>query len=55
MRLLRVYKERESSTWYWSCAVPFCGANDWAAGGQPGALRAGTRHLARHRTVGFRR
>lgn len=55
LRPLTVYKDPSSGTWYWSCRVPLCGANDWSPGGQPGALRVGLDHLGRHRRVGFGR
>ena len=48
-----VYRDPATGTWYWSCRVPLCGANDWSPGGQPGALRVGLDHLGRHRRVGF--
>jgi len=54
-RLITVYRDASNGTWFWSCRVPFCCGNDWAPGGQPGALRAGAAHLARHRNVGFGR
>lgn len=55
MRPLTVYKDRDSGTWYWSCRLPFCGANDWAPGGHPKAMQVAHLHISKHRNTGFGR
>lgn len=54
MGLLKVYKDKANSTWYWQCNVQLCVNSAWG-GSQREALREGLRHLDAHCRVGFGR